>query len=154
MRFRIHLRLPHGRPDLVFNRARVAIFVDGCQWHGCPDHYVRPKTNAGFWSSKLAVNVARDCKQTRLLETEGWRVCRFWEHQVFEDIDGLIGAVRHALDRDACWSPGSAERVNRVEPVDEHGSIERRFLLELRNPERVSVQQRRRTTTKWKRHSQ
>lgn len=151
MRFRIHLKLPHGRPDLVFNRARVVIFVDGCQWHGCPDHYVRPRTNTNFWASKLAENVARDCEQTRRLESDGWRVCRFWEHQVFEDMEGIIVAVRQAMERGTSWAPSPAERVTRVEPVDAQGSIERRFLIDLRKPECLSVQQRRRTTVKWKR---
>ncbi len=130
---------------------RVAVFVDGCQWHGCPDHYVRPRINIAFWASKIAENVARDCEQTRRFETDGWRVCRFWEHQVFEDLEGIIVEVQSAMRRGATWSPSPAVRVTRVEPVDEWGNIERRFLTELRRPDRLFGEQRPRTTTKWKR---
>jgi DNA mismatch endonuclease (patch repair protein) len=151
LRFRIHVKLPHGCPDVVFTKARVLIFIDGCQWHGCPYHYVRPKTRSDFWGAKLTANVKRDCEQTRRFEADGWRVCRFWEHQVFEDVHDVVRAVQHALERSNTWEPQPAERVIRVEPIDEQGTIERRFLIDLRNPKCVSIHQRKRTTTKWKR---
>ncbi|HYO69174.1 MAG TPA: very short patch repair endonuclease, partial [Archangium sp.] len=56
LRFRLQSRTPYGRPDVVFSKARVAVFIDGCFWHGCPDHYVRPRTRNDFWSSKLLEN--------------------------------------------------------------------------------------------------
>lgn len=67
--------------DLVFTRARVAVFVDGCFWHGCPEHRTHPKTNADYWSSKIEGNIARDLDTTAQLEAAGWTVLRFWQHQ-------------------------------------------------------------------------
>lgn len=78
--FRIDLPAGRVRPDIVFTRRRVAIFVDGCFWHSCPDHGSRPKTNQPYWSPKLAKNVERDLRNTGLLEAAGWRVVRIWEH--------------------------------------------------------------------------
>ncbi|WP_255360825.1 very short patch repair endonuclease [Mycobacterium sp. 852002-30065_SCH5024008] len=70
------------RADLVFPRAKVVVFVDGCFWHGCPDHY-RParKSNAEFWDAKLAENTARDRDTDQKLEANGWQVIRVWEHE-------------------------------------------------------------------------
>ncbi|MET9767825.1 very short patch repair endonuclease [Streptomyces sp. NPDC006415] len=66
--------------DLVFRPVKVAVFIDGCYWHGCPEHYVPPKTNSGYWSDKVARNMARDLDTNARLEREGWLVLRFWEH--------------------------------------------------------------------------
>src|SRR5439155_2473646 len=85
LRFRLKRSDLSIRPDLVFASAsRIAVFIDGCFWHGCPDHYVPPRSAIGFWSKKLAVNVERDCRQTLALEAAGWRVLRFWECEVIE----------------------------------------------------------------------
>ena len=70
------------RPDFVFRRGKVAVFVDGCFWHACPVHGTRPKQNAGFWREKLARNVARDRLVSRSLHARGWRVMRIWEHEL------------------------------------------------------------------------
>jgi DNA mismatch endonuclease (patch repair protein) len=68
------------RPDFVFPGRRVAVFVDGCFWHGCPLHGTRPKANAAFWRRKLATNRARDRRDGRRLARAGWKVVRVWEH--------------------------------------------------------------------------
>ena len=68
------------RPDFVFPRLKLAVFVDGCFWHGCPQHGTKPKGNAAFWRRKFATNVARDRLVTRTLRKAGWRVLRVWEH--------------------------------------------------------------------------
>jgi len=68
------------RPDIAFTRARIAVFIDGCFWHGCPQHKGRPKTNAQYWNPKIDGNAARDRRQTAALEAAGWQVLRFWEH--------------------------------------------------------------------------
>jgi DNA mismatch endonuclease, patch repair protein len=73
-----------GRPDFVFRRERVAVFVDGCFWHACPRHGSLPKSNADFWHKKLAANVARDDAVSRELRQLGWFVIRLWEHEVRE----------------------------------------------------------------------
>jgi len=73
-----HRRL---RADMVFQRARVAVFVDGCFWHGCPHHHRPSRTNAEFWSKKVEDNQIRDAKTDALLQDAGWTVLRFWEHE-------------------------------------------------------------------------
>jgi DNA mismatch endonuclease (patch repair protein) len=97
LRFRKHYPLaPAGRcrADIVFTRARVAVFVDGCFWHGCPEHGTRPRTNSAYWSAKIDRNVARDRDQNLLLERSGWRVVRVWEH---EDVSSAADRVERAL---------------------------------------------------------
>src|SRR5690348_16964701 len=66
--------------DIVFPGARVAVFVDGCFWHGCPDHHTAAKANADFWAAKVLGNRARDAETDRLLTDSGWTVLRVWEH--------------------------------------------------------------------------
>jgi DNA mismatch endonuclease (patch repair protein) len=70
------------RPDFVFPRLRLAVFVDGCFWHGCPRHATKPKNNRAFWRRKLAANKARDRLVSRTLRRAGWRVLRIWEHEL------------------------------------------------------------------------
>jgi len=99
LRFRVNRRpLPGLRrtADLVFPTERVAVFVDGCFWHGCPEHYTVPKANAEFWASKLAANVNRDRETDRLLTAAGWTSIRIWEHQAPGDAALAIDAVVRA----------------------------------------------------------
>ena len=70
------------RPDFVFRQARLALFVDGCFWHGCPKHETKPKNNRTFWRRKLSANKNRDTLVTRTLRRAGWRVLRIWEHEL------------------------------------------------------------------------
>jgi len=69
------------RADVVFSRQRIAVFVDGCFWHGCQEHGVRPSANAEYWRAKLRRNVERDRETDALLAAAGWRVIRVWEHE-------------------------------------------------------------------------
>ena len=69
------------RPDIIFTRARVAVFVDGCFWHSCPEHGTRPAANGDWWGRKLAANVDRDRRNDRSLSAAGWKVVRIWEHE-------------------------------------------------------------------------
>jgi DNA mismatch endonuclease (patch repair protein) len=69
------------RPDIVFTRRKVAVFVDGCFWHCCPEHLARPKSNVEYWTAKLARNVQRDRSNDELLRAHGWQSLRFWEHE-------------------------------------------------------------------------
>ena len=71
-----------GKPDFVFPKLRLAVFVDGCFWHGCPKHGTKPRNNAAFWRRKFARNKARDRLVTRTLRKNGWRVLRIWEHEL------------------------------------------------------------------------
>lgn len=79
VRFRAHDALLPGRPDFVLPGSRVAIFVDGCFWHGCPDHYNRPKTRQEYWDRKLRLNIARRTKVARELRALGWTAVAIWE---------------------------------------------------------------------------
>ncbi|MDX3401062.1 MULTISPECIES: very short patch repair endonuclease [Streptomyces] len=84
LRYRVAARpLPDLRrtADMVFRSAQVAVFIDGCYWHGCPEHYVPPKTNSGYWSEKVVRNVSRDRDTDARLREAGWLVLRFWEHE-------------------------------------------------------------------------
>ena len=86
LRFRKHVNIGIGmkcRADIVFPRARVCIFVDGCYWHGCPKHFKTPRTNSAWWNEKIADNRQRDKRKTTVLRKHGWRVIRVWEHQLF-----------------------------------------------------------------------
>ena len=71
-----------GKPDFVFPKLKLAVFVDGCFWHSCPKHRTKPANNAAFWRKKLAANKARDRRVTRTLRRMGWRVVRIWEHEL------------------------------------------------------------------------
>lgn len=71
-----------GKPDFVFPKLRLAIFVDGCFWHACPLHGTKPKSNVAFWQQKLTINQERDRVVTRRLKKAGWRVLRLWEHEL------------------------------------------------------------------------
>jgi DNA mismatch endonuclease, patch repair protein len=81
LRYRVNVADLPGRPDLVLSRARIVVFVDGCFWHGCPQHAVPPKANANWWRDKLAGNVARDQRNSATLTHDGWLVVRIWEHE-------------------------------------------------------------------------
>ena len=128
----------------------MAVFIDGCFWHGCPTHYVRPRTRNEFWASKLRGNVERDRRQTLQLETAGWRVCRFWEHQIFEGLGEVVEQVRHALHSEP-WTPSLSWRVIQADPLDDEGNMEERILEEIREREARRVVTIRRSTRKWRR---
>jgi DNA mismatch endonuclease (patch repair protein) len=82
------------RPDLAFTRRRVAVFVDGCFWHGCPVHGVSPKSNTDYWAPKLARNAQRDRLDDSALDAAGWRIVRLWEH---EPLDIAVATVEAEL---------------------------------------------------------
>lgn len=71
-----------GKPDFVFPKLRIAVFVDGCFWHRCPKCYRQPATNAEFWEAKIGRNVERDKEVNRELKERGWKVVRVWEHEL------------------------------------------------------------------------
>jgi len=97
-RYRVHYKLP-GRPDIVFVSKKIAIFVDGCFWHGCPEHGVRPKTNSSFWNSKIQGTISRDKKNQQQLKNEGWMVLRFWEHEIERDLDKVLRRLERTLSK-------------------------------------------------------
>jgi DNA mismatch endonuclease, patch repair protein len=81
LRYRLHRPDLPGRPDICFGPARVAVFVDGCFWHSCPDHGVLPKANRDWWAVKLARNEERDRQKDQALAAAGWLAVHVWEHE-------------------------------------------------------------------------
>ncbi|MEU9183134.1 very short patch repair endonuclease [Streptomyces sp. NPDC048484] len=95
-RYRLNVRVPEMSRrtiDIAFTRAKVAVFMDGCFWHGCPQHATRPKANAEWWREKLDGNMARDAETTRHLAASGWTVLRFWEHEAPGDVAERVAAT-------------------------------------------------------------
>jgi DNA mismatch endonuclease (patch repair protein) len=95
-RYRLNYKLI-GKPDLVFVGKNLAVFVDGCYWHGCPQHGQIPKTNEAFWREKIERNMARDAAINDSLVTAGWQVLRFWEHDIKLDLAQCLQKVKQTL---------------------------------------------------------
>lgn len=103
--WRRHVELP-GTPDFAFRHARVAVFVDGCFWHGCPSCSRQPRANSSYWKEKIAGNRRRDRRVTRALRNRGWRVIRIWEHSLRLDQSRVLGRIRRALRAGLAESAG------------------------------------------------
>jgi DNA mismatch endonuclease, patch repair protein len=87
-----------GSPDFTFRNERVVVFVDGCFWHGCAEHYTVPVTNAEFWRDKRLANIARDRRVDAALRQLGWRVVRIWEHDLrTKQVTGLVRRLRRVF---------------------------------------------------------
>ena len=86
LRFRVDYAAVPGRPDIAFTRVMVAVFLDGCFWHGCPLHGTSPKSNADWWKAKITRNRERDARVRDQLEDLGWLVLRYWAHDDVDDI--------------------------------------------------------------------
>lgn len=99
LRYRVHARPIKNwnrNADIVFSRAKTAIFINGCFWHGCPAHYKNPKANFSYWSQKIERNVERDTETFKRLKVEGWFVIILWEH---EDLEKKAGQVAIRIKR-------------------------------------------------------
>lgn len=97
------------RADIVFTRAKIAVFVDGCFWHGCPEHFIPPKSNPEYWGPKIEANRRRDVETTERLRNAGWTVMRFWEHDDSEvAAEAIATAWRKARSfvGDPAWDDG------------------------------------------------
>ncbi|WUH81539.1 very short patch repair endonuclease [Amycolatopsis sp. NBC_00438] len=101
----LRLDLPEGvrvRPDVVFTARKVAVFVDGCFWHVCPEHGRQPTSNEWYWTPKLRRNVERDRAANDALGRAGWHVVRIWEHQPLDDaVAAVTAVVEHVYDSSA-----------------------------------------------------
>lgn len=93
LRYRLNTRVL-GKPDIVYPGARVAVFVDGCFWHGCPAHYQAPADNADRWRKKIIATKKRDEAVSTNLQESGWDVIRFWEHSVKTNTEECVEIVR------------------------------------------------------------
>jgi len=96
--YRVYYNLP-GKPDIVFTKQKLVIFVDGCFWHKCPVCFRPPATNEGFWSEKLQKNVERDMRVNEELQNTGWTVLRIWEHEIKKTPDVVVGKIRELLGK-------------------------------------------------------
>lgn len=102
LRYRLQRKVPGSNRrtiDIAFPRQKVAVFIDGCFWHGCPVHHTAAKTNKEFWSAKVARNRERDIETDRMLMDAGWTAARFWEHQTTEEIVDRIVELVHPADQ-------------------------------------------------------
>jgi len=86
-----------GSPDFSFRRVHLVVFVDGCFWHGCKRCRSIPATNRSFWLKKIRSNKRRDSKVTNSLRTHGWRVVRFWEHEIRRDPASCVSLIKRLL---------------------------------------------------------
>ena len=97
--WRIYRKDIPGKPDLAFLRGKIAIFVDGCFWHGCPVCDRCPKSGNTYWDNKISKNKARDKANEERLREGGWKVVRFWEHEVMKDANSCVFIIRDILDK-------------------------------------------------------
>ncbi len=82
-----------GKPDFVFRKKKLVVFVDSCFWHKCPYHYIEPKSNLQYWIPKIKRNKERDREVNKKLKKEGWIVLRFWDHQVKKNLDSCVEKI-------------------------------------------------------------
>lgn len=97
LRFNTHVGGLPGKPDFVFFGRRLAVFVDGCFWHGCPAHFKFPKTNRPFWKKKIERNLERDRQVNRALKKAGWSVLRMWEHSIEQNPERCVSVITRKL---------------------------------------------------------
>lgn len=95
--WKLNYRGLKGTPDIFFPDADLVVFTDGCFWHGCDRCGHIPKSNKSYWSAKIERNRERDRETTRYLTTKGYKVLRYWEHELANDLDGCIASIRAAL---------------------------------------------------------
>lgn len=94
--YRIHHELI-GKPDIVFPKKKIAVFIDGCFWHKCKKCFVEPETRKKFWIEKINGNVKRDKEVNRVLRKKGWKILRFWEHQVRKSPNKIVSKIIEEL---------------------------------------------------------
>lgn len=107
LRYRVGIRpiaQIRGSADVVFTAARVAVYVDGCFWHMCPEHSTMPANNAAWWKAKLEGNRARDRRTDEILRANGWHVVRVWEHENVDEAAERVATAVRAAARVRCDS--------------------------------------------------
>lgn len=87
-----------GKPDLAFRGKKIAVFIDGCFWHKCPEHYNKPANNAEFWEKKIQSNTERDTKVNQLLASQEWKIIRIWEHDIRNDFENIKRRIMKFLN--------------------------------------------------------
>lgn len=94
--YRLHYLL-FGKPDIVFVSKKVAVFIDGCFWHKCPECFIKPATKTAFWTAKIRGNVKRDKQVTKELRKTRWTVLRFWEHEIKRNPAKVVSGISKKL---------------------------------------------------------
>ncbi|CAK7284284.1 very short patch repair endonuclease [Streptomyces misionensis] len=115
LRYRVEYPVPgmaRRRIDVAFTSVKVAVLIDGCFWHGCPEHATHPKSNAQWWRQKLDRNIARDAETTEHLVAAGWEVLRFWEHEAPDAV--ALRIMEAVKQRRATMGGGRSEGAART----------------------------------------
>ena len=147
LRYRLGVKVAGARPDIIFLARKIAIFVDGCFWHGCSDHYVRPRSRVQFWADKLASNTARDRMQTHRLLDADWKVLRFWEHEIKMDLDNVVKRVMVSYTTPPTYF--SRRRVVvKVEECTEATCLERWYIEDFLDPTQAVTEIRERKSAR------
>ncbi|MGI6659046.1 MAG: very short patch repair endonuclease [Dethiobacteraceae bacterium] len=98
LRYRVHYKML-GKPDIVFPKLKIAVFCDGCFWHGCPKCSELPDQNQSFWLDKIKKNKQRDIFVTQELEKQGWKVLRYWGCEIKNDINEIINDIKYHVQQ-------------------------------------------------------
>ncbi len=96
--YRLHTNLP-GKPDIVFGPQKLVVFIDGCFWHKCPRCFIEPQTRKKFWLRKIGLNKKRDKEINKLLRKRGWKILRFWEHEIEKNASSVTKKIAKRLNR-------------------------------------------------------
>lgn len=97
LRYRVQYK-SEGTPDIAFPKKKVAVFVDGCFWHKCPSCFKEPKSNKKYWKPKLERNLERAKEVNKILESQGWKVLRFYECRIKKDLEGILDEIRKSFE--------------------------------------------------------
>lgn len=125
LRYRVCYPLPGQRRrtiDVAFTRQRLAVFVDGCFWHGCPQHGTKPRSNEAWWQRKIEANRARDRDTERVLADLGWTTIRFWEHENVTSAAALVQSRLAAIDPNPVGNPLIAKSADDGGAYDDDGA--------------------------------
>ena len=87
-----------GKPDIVFRKKKLAVFIDSCFWHACPYHFRDPKSNKKYWTPKIKRNKERDKEVNKWYKKNGWKVLRFWEHSINNNIEGCVNKIEKLIE--------------------------------------------------------
>lgn len=96
LRFRLNYPVL-GKPDIVFVRPKIVVFIDSCFWHGCPKHIRMPSSNKEYWTNKIARNIKRDAEVNSAYKQMDWKILRFWEHEIKENLDRCVNIIEKTI---------------------------------------------------------
>jgi DNA mismatch endonuclease (patch repair protein) len=112
LRYRLRSDLP-GKPDLVFVKARIAVFIDSCFWHGCPEHCRMPANNREYWQRKISRTVERDKRMAETYKNMDWVMHRIWEHDIKQGFDDCIDQIEQLVRSSSSRKKGAQQKINK-----------------------------------------